>query len=466
MPAGKMANHNSIQPMALLLPEMKDLLIQRDLDLLKQLLKECQPADLVFCWSQLAPDEQLTVFQLLSATQAVKLFENLEMEAQRFLLGKLDEQQIAPLFAGLHPHDLARLLHRLPHRAMSKMKNLVKREEALQRLQIIESYPPNSVGALMHTTFVRLTPRMTAHQALQTLQAVTRPHEREYLYALFVTDEQGRLIGGLALPDLVSAAADATLGELMTSVDAIKVRPTTDQEEAAKIVARHDLNALPVVNDQDHLTGILTVDDIIDIIRAEASEDIAKMAGTKAEEFLAGSAWRVARLRMPWLVATIIGGFIVSLVIKHFEGTLQQIVALASFLPLIAAMGGNVGAQSATIAVRGLAIGQIHPESWRRVMLLELRVGLLLGISYGIVVGVAAHLLYAQMGWVFAAVVGLAMLTSMAVASTIGSVEPFVFLHFRIDPATATGPLITTITDLISTSTYLALGTLLLVRMG
>ena len=451
--------------MAALLPEVKELLAQRDLDLLKQLLKECQPVDLAACWDQFPHDEQLTLFQLLSAIQAVKLFENLEIDAQRHLLAQLTEQQIAPLFEGLHPHDLAKLLHRLPRRAMTKMKNLVKREEALQRLQIIESYPPNSVGSLMHTNIVKLTPRLTARHALEILQAVTRPHERDFLHALYVTDDQGRLLGGLTLADVVSAAPDATLGELANSVEAIKVRPTTDQEEAARIVARHDLTSVPVVNEQDQLIGVLTVDDIIDIIRAEATEDITKMAGTKAEEFAARSAWRVARLRLPWLIATLVGELGVAMIIRRFEVTLARVVTLAAFLPLIAAMGGNVGSQSAIVVVRGLIVGAIGPNNWLRTIFREMRVGVLLGVAYGVGMAAVAYLLLERhLGPAFAAVVGLGMCTSMTVAATVGAIGPMVLQRFGVDPATATGPLITTTTDLISTSTYLALATVFLLR--
>ena len=224
-----------------------------------------------------------------------------------------------------------------------------------------------------------------------------------------------------------------------------------------KIGSRLYLTVLP------SLVGVLLMDDVLDIIRQEASEDIAKMVGTNPEEFLRQPASRIVGFRLPWLITTIIGEFAVSLVIKHFHATLQEVVALASFFPLIAAMGGNVGSQSATVVVRGLATGQIRPEEWRRVALLELRVGGMLGVTYGIVVGGFAHVLYGHhLGWLFSAVVALGMVTSMSVASSMGSLEPFIFRHFGIDPATATGPLITTITDLVSTSTYLALATMIL----
>ena len=187
------------------------------------------------------------------------------------------------------------------------------------------------------------------------------------------------------------------------------------------------------------------------------------MAGTKPEEFTARNILRIIRLRLPWLVATIAGGFLVSIVVKRFEGTIREVVALAAFMPLIAAMGGNVGAQSATIIVRSLAMGHIQMKEWYKAMVREFTVGLLMGISYGLLVGGFAYILYGkELTWHFGFVVSLGMVTSMTVAATIGAVEPFIFERIGIDPATATGPLITTTTDLIATSAYLALATVVL----
>jgi len=248
-------------------------------------------------------------------------------------------------------------------------------------------------------------------------------------------------------------------------VGAIQIAADSDQEAAARVVAKYNLISAPVVNDAGALVGILLIDDVLDILQQEASEDIAKMVGTRLEEFGARNILRIARLRLPWLVASVAAGFLVSVVVKHFEATLTRLVALASFMPLIAAMGGNVGAQSAAIVVRSLAMGKLRIREWTRTMAREFSVGLLLGVCYGVVVGALAYLLYgARFGVCFSLVVSLGMLTSMTVAATIGAVGPFLFQRLGIDPATATAPMVTTITDLIATSTYLALATVILLR--
>lgn len=451
-----------LHPAALVTPEIKELLAAKDYVTLKQFLRELHPVDLADQWDAFEPDQQVQIFQLLSRDTAVKLFESLTPESQRFLLMTLGDES-APVIEGMAPADVARLFRRLPKRVVKKLAGLVKREESLQKIQLLMNFPKSSAGGLMHPEFIKLTPSMTAKQALQTLQAVARPNQGSHLSALYVTNEQGKLLGTLTLQDLIGAPSDARLSELMTSTDRIKIPAAMDQEEVAKQFAKYDLVSAPVADEADRLIGVLTVDDIIDVMRQEASEDIAKMAGTRAEEFQARAVLRVVRLRLPWLIASIAGGFLVSLVIRHYESTLLQVVALASFMPLIAAMGGNVGAQSATVVVRSLALGRLQAHDWKRALAREAGVGLLLGCIYGVGVGLFAFVLYgAQFGTYFAAVVALGMLTSMAVAAAIGSLEPFVFQRFGIDPATATGPLITTTTDLIATSTYLALATLIL----
>lgn len=453
---------DTLKSLTLLVPEIKGLLAHQEFGILKDVLKECSPLDLAECWSQFSIYEQVALFKLLNTKSAIQLFESIDIEAQKFLLNQLSEETIVPLLEEVRPADIARVFHRLPEYAVKKMTNLVKREEALQRIQKVMTFPPHSAGSLMHPEFLKLTPKMTARYTLSLVQAVTRPHERRHLSALYVTDDDGKLVGALSLQDVVSAPADVFLSELMTSIEPIKVLGNTDQEEVSKIVAKYDLLSVPVVDEEDHLIGTLTVDDIIDVIRQEATEDIAKMAGTKVEDIRARSAFRVARLRLPWLITTLIGELFVSLIIRHYEYTLSQVIALAAFLPLIAAMGGNVGSQSAMVMVRALATGQTAMRGLRAVFR-EFRVGLVLGVCYGVVLAGAAYLLLGgRFPPSFSVVVGVGMCISMTVASTMGALGPLIFQKFGIDPATATGPLITTTTDLISTSAYLLLATFIL----
>ena len=226
---------------------------------------------------------------------------------------------------------------------------------------------------------------------------------------------------------------------------------------------KYNLMSLPVVDDHNKLLGTIVVDDVLQVVKEEATEDIAKMAGTKAAELTKRRIRDVILMRMPWLLITCCAGFLVSGIVKHFEDTLSKTIALASFMPFIAALGGNLGTQSSTIAIRALATGELRLLDFAKELRREFLVGVCIGIFYGALAGLLAFLLYGvRFGTLFPLVVAIGMTTSMVVASTMGGAEPFIFSKVGIDPATAAGPLVTTMTDLISLSTYLTVASLLL----
>ncbi len=453
------------QSIALLLPEIKELLEQKDYTLLKQVMRDCNPIEFADCWRKFTEEERLQIFRLMPATAALKLFEILEIEDQRALLGKLSEENVTPILESMPSPELAKLFHKMSPRVVKKMTGLIKRQEALAHIDLLMKFPQKTAGSLMHPEFVKLSPRQTGKQALLLLQAIARPNEREHLYSLFVTDDQGRVLGGITLQDLLSAPEDEKLSEIMTSVEGIKVKPETDQEEVAKLFSKYNLNAAPVVDNEGKLIGVLTVKDIISVVRQEDTEDIAKMVGSRAVDLREQSVFKIVRFRMPWLVVTVFGGLLISVIIRFFQPTLAKVIALASFSPLIAGMGGNVGSQSAMIMVRSLALGQINGNQRLRVIFREMRVGLVLGVIYGVLLGGVAYLIYgSQYDLHFAFVVAAGMCTSMTVAATMGAIGPLFLERVGVDPATATGPLITTTTDIISNFTYFALATLLLMN--
>jgi magnesium transporter len=234
-----------------------------------------------------------------------------------------------------------------------------------------------------------------------------------------------------------------------------------DQEEVAKIVARYDILAVPVVDDTNKLVGIVTVDDVIDIIREEATEDILKMAGVGGEEFIeTQSVLRSTRIRLPWLFASCIGGIVAFLIIGHFEGSLKKLAYLAAFIPIIMGMGGNIGTQTSTIVVRGLATGRLNIRDTWAVVFKELAVGFILGAVYGIMIGTVAQLRYSTA--MVAVSVGLAVTSSMVVAALVGSIVPMGFARINVDPAVATGPFVTTAIDIVSVYFYFRIATTLL----
>lgn len=447
--------------LALFLPEIRELLDQRNFRGLRGLLRQINPVDLADGWGEFSPQEQAALFRLLARRNAALLFEELEASEQEALLSHVREVDIRQLLSDLEPAETSELARELPPKLVQRLMGLLKKERAGE-VQRILSFPPESVGGLMRTRFVPLRPQWSSRQALDEISLRTRLRQIEetYLEQLYVTDEAGRLAGCVPLKTLMVAPRAMHVSELMQR-SPHHLLPDMDREEAAKLFRKYKLASAPVVDRERRLLGVLQVREVIEIMGEEAEEDFAKMAGMRAG-LLSQPALHIAKVRFPWLIATCLGYFLVGWVVKSFEGTLAQVIGLASFMPLIAAMGGNVGAQTATAVVRGMATGEIRSLGVGEIVGKEILVGALLGGVYGGGAALAAHAIYgSRFGWRFSMVVGSGMFASVTAASIMGSLEPFLFQRLRIDPATATGPLITFFADLVSTVTYLTVATLL-----
>jgi magnesium transporter len=280
------------------------------------------------------------------------------------------------------------------------------------------------------------------------------------VFYVYVTDDYNHLVGVLSLRQLLTVPPSALLKDIMTT-DVISVRTDIDQEEVAQLVAKYNILAIPVVDEGNKLMGIITVDDVIDVMREEATEDIYKMAGSSDEELLYGyKSFKIARLRLPWLITNLFGGVITGYLMWQFKVTLKEVIALISFIPVITGMGGNVGGQSATIVVRGFATGRIDVNTMRQVFLKELRVGLIMGVVCGFTIGVVAF------GWhhnpYLGLVVGLAMVTAMTVAAAMGVLAPAFFKKLGVDPAIASTPFVQTANDITGILIYFGTATIFL----
>jgi len=305
--------------------------------------------------------------------------------------------------------------------------------------------------------FIALKEDATAGQAIASLQ---KEHsDVEMPFYLYVVDEYGKLVGVSSLRQLVVVPPGTQLKEFMAT-DVVSVQTDMDQEEVARIVARYDILAVPVVDGTNRLVGIVTVDDVIDIIRKEATEDILKMAGAGEEFVETKSILKSTRIRLPWLFASCIGGIVAFFIIGKFEDSLLKFAYLAAFIPVIMGMGGNIGTQSSTIVVRGLATGRLSARDIWPVVLKELSIGVILGLVYGLLIGSVAQFRYSML--MLALAVTLAVISSMSLAALVGSLVPMGFARVNIDPAVATGPLVTTAIDIISVSFYFLIATTLL----
>ena len=274
-------------------------------------------------------------------------------------------------------------------------------------------------------------------------------------FYIYVVNEPGHLVGVVSLRALVIHPPATALREMMVS-DVISASVETDQEDVARLAARYNLLAVPVVDDANRLVGIVTIDDVVDVIREEATEDILKMAGADESAYEGLSVFRNFRIRAPWLFATWLGGLAASVLIGQFEAQLQATVALAAFIPIVLGMGGNVGTQTATIIVRGLATGHVSSKVGLQYVLRETGIGVMLGVLYGLLLGCYALVFYSDMTGVLslAITVAVSILASMASSATVGAATPLVFNRFNIDPAVATGPVVTTTVDILGILVY------------
>ncbi len=446
-----------IDPSKRLVDTIKRLLRRGAYTSLQKIVDKTHAADLSVVFHSLTVSEQNRLFGMISdVEQKGILFSELDEDVFLNLVEDMSVDELVTIFEEMPTDDVADLIGRFPP---EKGEEILKRMdlEGSEEVEGLLRYDDETAGGIMVPDFIALKQDMTAAEAIRSLQE--EHFDVEMPFYLYVVDEHDRLVGVSSLRQLVVVSPGTLLKDFMTP-DVLSVMTDMDQEEVAKIVARYDILAVPVVDEGNHLVGIVTVDDVIDIFRREATEDILKMAGVGDEFVENKSILTSTRIRLPWLFASCIGGLVSFYVIGHFEGSLSRVAYLAAFIPIVMGMGGNVGNQSATIIVRGLATGRFNIGNMWRVVYKQLCVGLILGIFYGLLIGLVAQFQYSIMAMTLS--VGLSVLCSMSIAALVGSLVPMVFARLNIDPAVATGPFVSTSMDIISVFFYLTIATSLL----
>ena len=416
------------------------------------------PSDLAELIEDLTDQQKKELFDLLSDEDAALILQEMEEIDQVTLFRLLTKTRASAVLKEMASDEAADLLGELPPDEAREILDLI--EENAEEIEGLLRFPEESAGGIMTTEFIALPENIPAEEAITRLREIAP--EAEIIYYVYVVDEETRLSGVLSLRDLISASDGTLLQEIMNP-NVISVNAMMDQEEVARVVSRYDLLAVPVVDEQNRLLGIITVDDIIDVIEQEASEDIYLMAGTgdvEGVDLMNVSVFSIAKIRLPWLIISLLGGLLSGSVIGHFESTLQTIVLLAVFIPAIMDMGGNVGTQSSTVFVRGLATGELKEERVWHYFLKEIRVGLTMGVVCGLLIAFAAVI------WkgipILGLAVGIAMFTTVTLAAIIGTLVPLLFSRLGIDPAIAAGPFVTTIKDITGLLIYFWVATLFL----
>ncbi len=420
-------------------------------DNLLKLITKTHPADTAWVFRHLSEIERDEVFNILAQTDQVgKFLSELDESVMIPLVMNLTPQFMADVISEMASDDAADIIDALPDDFAAEIRAQMEQEDR-QEVDELLQYHPESAGGLMSPDFMYLDEELSVGEAIAKVQQ--RSEEKEMVFYLYITFGDGKLAGVVSLRELLTNPPHRQLKNIMRG-NVLSVNTDTDQEEVAHVISQYNLLAVPVVDANYRLVGIVTVDDIIDVMREEATEAFLQMAGAgKDREILLKSTYENVVLRAPWLFASWLGGVMALFIIGAFEQELTQVLALAAFIPIIMGMGGNIATQSSTIVVRGIATGRINMEDFRKIIFKEMRVGIILGILYGGFLGVLAYFGYAEPK-LLGLVVGLSIFFSMAMAATIGTVIPLILKRFEIDAAIATGPFVTTAIDILGVLAY------------
>ena len=428
---------------------------------LVNIIKKTHMADLSLAFKELSRDNQQKLFRLIEDPEQIGLLFS-ELDESIFLefVKNVSLERLVDVFDHMPSDDAASLLNLLDEDLSDQILSKMQKEES-DNVEQLMSYGEDTAGSLMVTDFVALEEDLGAKQVIEALQ--NKYLDVEMPFYIYVIDEYGKLVGVSSLRQLVVVHPEKPLKEFMAT-DMVTVKPYTDREEVARLVSRYDYLAIPVVDDDNRIVGIVTVDDVIDILHEAATEDILKMAGVGEEYIETQTVFRGTRIRLPWLFASFLGGVAAFFIIGGFEKDLAKVTSLAAFIPVIMGMGGNIGTQSSTIVVRGIATGRINLQDFSKVVSKELAVGLILGLIYGIFIGVIAKITFMAEPFSIplAFAVGLAIISSMSIAALVGSTVPLVLERLHIDPAVATGPFVTTAIDIVSVYCYFMIASRLL----
>lgn len=438
--------------------QLQTLLEAQNLEAAKDLLQRVQPVDIAEAIAGLPQTTQVIAFRLLPKNQAIEVYEYFDSTVQQSLIAEFKNQEVQDIFDQMSPDDRTRLLDELPARVVTRLIEQLSTEERQATAQLL-GYHADTAGRIMTPEYIALRDNFTVAQALERIRSLAKI--TEIIYYLYVTDTNRCLSGIVSLRDLVTAQPNQTLGEIITR-DVVFVNTDTNQEEVARLIQRYDFLAVPVVDREQRLVGIITVDDVMDIIEQETTKDIYALGGVQSggDSYFQTNLFTVARKRVVWLLILLLTNTVTGSIIKSQEDLLQQVVTLAVFIPLLTGTGGNVGAQSSTVVIRGLNTDELQAMGATKIIFREAIAGAMLGVTLGTLAMVWAFWLQ---GNLFVAIaVGVSLVAIAILASVTGSALPFLFRSFGLDPALMSAPFITTAVDVLGVLIYFNIARLIL----
>ena len=425
---------------------------------LLNLLQKQHPADLAELFSDLTDRDRRSVFDTLlghNSRLAMETLSEMDSEVAAVMLVDLPADRLAQHLQELPSDDAAALLGALPEDLSASVLELMRHKESGEVQHLLE-YDDQTAGRIMNPNVFALAEDLTAGEAIEALQ---RSREVEMVFYLYLVDTRRHLVGVVSLRRLLLVSPETPLKRIGTT-DLVSARVDMDQEEVARLVASYNLLALPVVDEENKLVGIITVDDVIDVIKDEATEDIYRMAGISSDEHVSTAAGEAWRKRLPWLGINLITAILAAFVVRSFQATIDEVVALAAFMTIVASMGGNAATQTLTVVVRGIALGELTWGNSRKVLVKEA----LIGLGNGLVLGLVG----AGVAWIvvgnpyFGGILALAMVVNLLVAAIAATLIPIALRALKVDPALASSVFITTLTDMFGFFAFLGLATIFL----
>ena len=438
-----------------------ELLIRGDVKEFRDEFLAHHPYDQASFYEKADSETRQLLYQYLSPKEMADIFEAIELDDDEYedLFQEMDARYASDLLSYMYTDDAVDVLNELNKEQVASYLTIMDKESA-QQIKDLLHYEEYTAGSIMTTEFVAIPKNSTVRSAMNILRNAAP--NAETIYYVFVVDDERKLSGIVTLRDLILAEEDTLISSIMNE-RVVSVSVSEDQEEVARMIKDYDFLALPVIDFQNHLLGIITVDDIIDVLEEEASDDYSKLAAVSDMDTFDKGPLTAAKKRLPWLILLTFLGMLTANLMGMFEATLDQVALLAVFIPLIAGMAGNSGTQALAVAVRGIATGDIEEESKTKLLFREAGTGLITGIVCGVVV---VGLVYFWKGELLIGVlVGTAVMSSIFVATLAGSFIPLLIHRMKIDPAVASGPFITTLNDIISILIYLGLATTFLSRL-
>jgi magnesium transporter len=453
---------------ALVAPDILDLLEEAPGAIAAE-TEEMHPADLADV-AELLPRDKITAFLgALPPARAADVLEYLDEDLRTGLLEEIPTEQAAALVSQMTPDDRTDALEEIDQEVADEIVAELS-AEAREETERLLKYEPDTAGGLMTTEFVSVSADMTVDAALDAVRALARSGRKEATYAIYATDREGRLAGVLSLRELLGAQPGARISDIAWT-EVASVTPHTDRNEVAQMTAKYDLVAVPVVSESGHVMGVITVDDVIDVIQESQTDDIQKLGGLQAleEPYTSIGFWAMIKKRAGWLCLLFIGELVTASAMQSFEDEIRRALVLSLFVPLIVSSGGNSGSQATSLIIRAMALGELTLKDWWRVAVRELPTGLTLGAILG-TLGVLRIVLWQQMGFwdygahyfLLALTVGIAVLGVVAFGSLIGSMLPFALRRFGLDPASASAPFVATLVDVTGVVIYFIVAILLL----